>query len=76
MSPVGPGQWACRPGVLGQPAPPAWQPHILYFGFLGLGFLMPVLRNKCISKERFQLSLVTIYIHIYSIYKVFICKMF
>lgn len=48
----------------------------LYFGFLGLGFLMPVLRIKCILKERFQLSLVTIYIHIYSIYKVFICKMF
>ena len=48
----------------------------LYFGFLGLGFLMPVLCIKCILKERFQLSLVTIYIHIYSIYKVFICKMF
>lgn len=37
---------------------------------------MPVLRIKCILKERFQLSLVTIYIHIYSIYKVFIRKMF
>lgn len=48
----------------------------LYFGFLGLGFLMPVLRIKCILKERFQpITCNHIYIHIFYL-QVFICKMF
>lgn len=55
--------------------PSAWWPRVLSLGFLGLVF-NEVLSTQVHSKDRLQLSLVTIYIRIYYIYKMFICKMF